>query len=77
MDPIGDREEYAALAALLASQAPPALEELDGSDHPEARRLGLHVRNLGVDRFAVWARGEQGSVLDAAAAYCVPCARAA
>ena len=77
LDPIGDREEYAALAALLASQAPPALEALDGSDHPEARRLGLHVRNLGVDRFAVWARGEQGSVLDAAAAYCVPCARAA
>jgi len=65
LDPIGDREEYAALAALLASQAPPALEALDGSDHPEARRLGLRVRNLGVDRFAVWARGEQGSVLDA------------
>ena len=30
-----------------------------------ARRLGLRVRNLGVDRFTVWAPGETGSVLDA------------
>jgi hypothetical protein len=65
LDPIGDREEYAALAALLAGHSPPTLEELAGSDQPDARRLGLRIRNLGVDRFAVWARGEEGSVLDA------------
>ena len=32
---------------------------------PEERRLGLRISNLGVDRFAVWARGEAGSILDA------------
>ena len=35
------------------------------ASRPEARRLGLRVRNLGVDRFTVWAPGEAGSVLDA------------
>jgi uncharacterized protein len=65
LDPIGDREEYAALAALLASPTPPTLEALAGSDQPDARRLGLRIRNLGVDRFSVWAPGEEGSVLDA------------
>jgi len=65
LDPVGDREEYAALAALLASHTPPTFEALEGSDLPEARRLELRIRNLGVDRFAVWALGEEGSVLDA------------
>ena len=65
LDPIADREEYAALADLLASPSPPALAALSGSDRPEARRLGLRVRNLGVDRFTVWAPGQTGSVLDA------------
>jgi hypothetical protein len=65
LDPIGDREEYAALAALLATQGPFTSEAVMGSDHPEERLLGLRIRNLGVDRFAVWAPGEEGSVLDA------------
>jgi DNA helicase HerA-like ATPase len=65
LDPIEDREEYAALAALLASENPPTLEALTGSSRPEARRLGGRVRNLGVDRFSIWAPGEAGSVLDA------------
>ena len=65
LDPIADREEYAALAEVLASPSRSALEALSGSDRPEARRLGLRVRNLGVDRFSVWAPGETGSVLDA------------
>jgi uncharacterized protein len=65
LDPIADREEYAALAALLASENPPTLEALTGSSQPEARRLGLRVRNLGADRFSIWAPGEAGSVLDA------------
>jgi hypothetical protein len=65
LDPIGDREEYAALAALLATQTPFTPEAPMGSDHPDAGRLGLRIRNLGVDHFAVWAPGEQGSVLDA------------
>lgn len=65
LDPVADREEYAALAAFLADTNPPALETLIDSELPEVRRLGLRVRNLGADRFTVWARGEAGSVLDA------------
>ena len=65
LDPVDDREEYAELADLLASENPPTLGALTGNDHPVARRLGLRVRGLGVDRFSVWASGESGSVLDA------------
>jgi len=65
LDPVDDREEYAALADMLADENPPTLEALTESDHPEAHRLALRVRSLGVDRFSVWAPGEAGSVLDA------------
>jgi len=65
LDPVDDREEYAELAELLASENPPTVGALTGSDHPAARRLGLRVRSLGVDRFSVWAPDESGSVLDA------------
>jgi hypothetical protein len=65
LDPIADREEYAALADLLADGNPITLQALADSDRPEARRLGLRIRNLGVDRYSVWAAGETGSVLDA------------
>jgi uncharacterized protein len=65
LDPIADREEYSVLAALLASRPDrSAVEALSDSDSPEARRLGLRLRNLGVDRYTVWAPGEAGSVLD-------------
>jgi hypothetical protein len=65
LDPVDDREEYTELAELLASENPPTLGALTRSDHPAARRLGLRVRSLGVDRFSVWAPDESGSVLDA------------
>jgi hypothetical protein len=65
LDPVDDREEYAALAALLASSNPLTLEALTSSKRPEVRRLGLRVANLGVDRYSIWAPGEAGSVLDA------------
>ena len=65
LDPIADREEYAALAALLADANPITLQALADIDRPEARRLGLRIRNLGVDRYSVWASGQTGSVLDA------------
>ncbi len=65
LDPISDREEYATLASLLASGSPLTMEALTGSELPEAGRLGLRIRNLGVDRYSVWAPGETGSVLDA------------
>jgi uncharacterized protein len=65
LDPIADRDEYAALAAFLADEETPTMQALTGSDLPEARRLGLRLANLGVDRYTVWGRGEAGSVLDA------------
>ena len=65
LDPIADREEFAALAAWLASEHAPTLESLTDSGRPEVLRLGMRVSNLGVDRFALWARDEAGSVLDA------------
>ena len=64
LDPIDDREEFAALAELL-SESVPLREALETSDLPEAHRLSLRIRNLGIDRFTVWAPGEAGSVLDA------------
>ena len=60
LDPIEDREEYAALAEFLTSGPQLDLEALSGADHPEARRLALRLRNLGVDRFGVWAREQAG-----------------
>jgi uncharacterized protein len=65
LDPIHDREEHAELAALLAAERPPTLEALAASERPEARRLVLRARNLGVDAFGVWARGAPSSLLDA------------
>jgi DNA helicase HerA-like ATPase len=67
LDPIEDREEYAALAEFLASEGQLRIEKLDESNklQDQDHRLLLRLRNLGVDRFAVWAGAEAGSVLDA------------
>jgi uncharacterized protein len=65
LDPVADREEYAELAAILAEQRPESLAELATADRPEARRLQLRVRNLGVEHWVVWARQDAGSVLGA------------
>jgi hypothetical protein len=65
LDPIADREEHAELAALLAEERLPALDELESSPRPEARRLAMRARNLGAAGFGIWARGEAGSIVDA------------
>ena len=65
LDPIADRDEYAALAAFLSRPDLPTIEGLNDSDLPEARRLGQRLANLGVDRYTVWPRDKAGSVLDA------------
>lgn len=65
LDPIADREEYAVLAEVVAESRPEAAEELiawRGDD--DRARLGMRIRNLGVDRLGVWARTDAGSVLD-------------
>ena len=64
LDPIDDREQFAALAELL-SENTPLREALEKGDLPEAGRLSLRIRNLGIERFTVWAPGQAGSVLDA------------
>jgi hypothetical protein len=65
LNPIEDREEYAELADLLSAQHSPSLETFLSRPRTEAGPLALRVRNLGVDRLGVWARGQSGSVLDA------------
>jgi uncharacterized protein len=64
LDPIADREEYADLAGMIADGDVSALQALRDADGPTVSRLGLRVRNLGIDRFTVWAPGETGSVLE-------------
>jgi uncharacterized protein len=65
LDPIADREEHAELDALLAEEQPPTLEAFFASSRPEAQRLALRIRKLGVDRFGVWARDDAGSSIAA------------
>ena len=65
LDPIQDREEYAALAEFLASEGQLRAEKLAEGSKPEDHRLLLRLRNLGVDRYGIWAGAEAGSVLDA------------
>jgi uncharacterized protein len=74
LDPIGDREEHAELAALLAAERPPTLEAIGASERPEARRLVMRARNLGLDAFGLWAREAPGSLLDAVTAEGPRCA---
>jgi DNA helicase HerA-like ATPase len=64
LDPIVDREEHAELVSLLAEGVPPSVEALLASPRPDAQRLGLRSRNLGVDSFGLWAAGQSGSLLD-------------
>jgi DNA helicase HerA-like ATPase len=57
LDPIADREEYAALTDVVERFKPGALSELPDD------RLGQRVRNLGVDRWGIWSRGENASIV--------------
>jgi DNA helicase HerA-like ATPase len=65
LDPIADREEYAALAEVVAEGRPQAIEELlEATGAGERARLALRIRNLGADRLDLWARRDPGSLLD-------------
>lgn len=66
LDPVTDGEEYAVLRDALAQPDLAAtLDRLgDASASAEAQRFLRRVRNLGVDRWDVWARGQAGSLLD-------------
>lgn len=69
LDPIRDREEYAALSGILAaSEKGRAVisgpDALLSSENPETRRLGLRAANLGVLNWGIWSRGRGRSLVD-------------
>ena len=70
LDPIGDREEYAALAEALersvGSDAGTVREVVDGMRNaPDpVHSLGVRARNLGVDRWQIWSGNDPGSLED-------------
>jgi DNA helicase HerA-like ATPase len=63
LDPVADREEYAELTAIAEDATPESLEEL-GRGGDAARGLLRRAGNLGVDRFRVWSRHDDVSLLD-------------
>ncbi|MFO7573086.1 MAG: ATP-binding protein [Gaiellaceae bacterium] len=66
LDPIADGEEYAELQEVLGlervaeAMARLGLNETEAAGGREARALVRRIRNLGVERWDVWARGEAG-----------------
>jgi hypothetical protein len=69
LDPVADRDEYAALIHLLDQEVSGeplvgSLEDLGGLDQEGARRLGLRAGNLGVDRLEIWEAGRGGSLVE-------------
>ena len=69
LDPIHDREEYAALSGILAaSEKGRAIitgpDALTASDNPDLRRLGLRAANLGVMTWSIWSGGKSRSLVD-------------
>ena len=69
LHPIEDREEYAALAGILAAgRAGQALisglDALLSSDNPDVRQLGLRAANLGVLDWSIWSGGAGRSLVE-------------
>jgi Helicase HerA, central domain len=68
LDPINDRDEYSDLVQLLeqtqTGNLPPTPEALRDLLAREAPVLGRRIQNLGVDRWELWAAGDEGSLLD-------------
>jgi Helicase HerA, central domain len=73
LDPIADRDEYAALVDLAESAAEGATsftsagelaEALRASAEVSVRELGLRVTNLGIHRWQIWSMGDEGSLQD-------------
>lgn len=61
LDPIEDREEHSELTQLLADGRPLTVAAMAASDRVGVRRLAMRTRNLGVEQFGVWARGDPGA----------------
>ncbi|HEU4331973.1 MAG TPA: ATP-binding protein, partial [Lapillicoccus sp.] len=70
LDPLADREEYAALSALVTERREGApiiggLDDLLKSGEPGIRQLGLRANNLGVLGWSIWSRGQGRSLSEA------------
>ncbi len=69
LDPIKDREEYAALSGILAAGRKgqaliTGLDALVTSENPDVRQLGLRAANLGLMNWSIWSRGQGRSLVD-------------
>jgi DNA helicase HerA-like ATPase len=70
LDPIADREEYAELQHLLGVEgiaetiARFGFEEVEAAAGSDGKALVRRSRNLGVDKWEIWARDQPGSVLE-------------
>lgn len=68
LDPIADRDEYAALVDLTepGTAGPDSVDALmdmlRSSPDPSVRALGLRIRNLRVDRWQLWSLQDEGSL---------------
>lgn len=68
LDPVADREEYAALLDLLDAEGPQGIVDLQSATEPERRRLWLRIRALGALGWSVWAGPDRPSVVEELAA---------
>jgi DNA helicase HerA-like ATPase len=66
LDPIGDRDEFADLIAAIDEISPETLDAF-------GERVVQRARNLGVDRWGVWARGARDTVIAALADDAIRC----
>lgn len=69
LDPVADREEYAALIGLLEQDERgrpliDSVDELAALDRPGAQQLGLRAGNLGVADWEIWEGGKGGSLIE-------------
>jgi uncharacterized protein len=67
LDPVADREEYAELLALVEGRDSLSLEhlrQLSSEGSAAAQRLFARARNLGLDRWGIWAGAEGNSIVD-------------
>jgi DNA helicase HerA-like ATPase len=69
LDPIADRDEYAALIELTEAvsaepyeNAQALADALRASADPAVRGLGLRLTNLGIHRWQLWSSGDTGSL---------------
>ena len=59
LDPIADREEYAELDALLDDERPGVARGRAERRAAGGAALAMRIRNLGIDRWGVWARDDR------------------